>query len=163
MTCYYTDTPGATQTTNAAANTENDCFFLAVGATRNLYLMGLFPHGANAGQTQITATGYRVKKWTTTASSGGTAITPRPVDPGYQAAKHTAGFAVGAVTPGTGGPTLLASIGTGSTSPNGMIWAQGSNLDQCPLLEAAATQSLDVFSVSGGVSQIFELYTTSAE
>src|ERR1700735_1531809 len=103
---FYTSVPGATQTTNAPPNTANDCFFIAVGATRTCWLNAIYPQGYMATQTSISGIVYRLEKWTSTASSGGTAITPTPDDPGYQASKHTAGYSASAVTPGTGGPTL---------------------------------------------------------
>lgn len=160
MPLYYTDVPGAIQTTNATPNTANDCFFLAVGATRTVWLDGIFPAGRGAGLTSISGISYRLEKWTTTASSGGTAITPSPNDPGYQAAKHTCGFAAGTVTSGTGGPTLMLSIGSGTTSPGN--W-QAVNLDKAYSLQAAATQSLDIFNVSGAASLNFELSVTAVE
>src|SRR4029077_19771227 len=94
MPLFYTDVPGATQTTNAAANTANDCFFIKPGATRTVWIKAIYPEGRGATLTAISGISYRLEKWTATASSGGTAITPSPNDTGYQAAKHTAGFAV---------------------------------------------------------------------
>lgn len=157
---YYTDVPGATQTTNAAAGTANDCFFLKPGTSRALWLTGVFPEGRGALLSTISGISYRVEKWTTTASSGGTAITPTPVDPGYQAAQHTAGYSAGTVTSGTGGPTLLASFGSGATSPGNWMW---SDINQSPCLQAGDNKSFDIFNVSGAASLVFELFTSTAE
>lgn len=160
MPCFYSDVPGAIQTTNATPNTANDCFFIAPGAGARVWLKGVYPTGRGATLTSISGISYRIEKWTSTAASGGTAITPSPKDPGYRAAKHTAGFAAATVTSGTGGPTLMASFGSGTTSPgNWMV----SNLDDAYSLDAGATQSLDVFNVSGAASLNFEMFTDTGE
>lgn len=161
MPLYYTIVPGATQTTNAAANTANDCFFVKSGATRTVWVKSIYPTGRGAALTAISGISYRLEKWFTTASSGGTALTPSPNDTGYQAAKHTAGFAAATVTSGTGGPTLMLSIGSGTTSPGN--WDAGNNLDVAYPLEGAATQSLDIFNVSGGTNLVFELSVGTVE
>lgn len=157
---FYTDVPGATQTTNASANTANDCFFIKSGSTRAVWLKAIYPEGRGALLTSISGISYRLEKWTSTASSGGTSITPSPNDPGYQAAKHTAGFSASTVVSGTGGPTLMLSIGSGTTSPGNWI---APTLDESYCLEGAATQSLDIFNVSGGTSLPFELSTGTVE
>lgn len=160
MPLFYTDVPGATQTSNATPNTANDCLFIAPGATRTVWVKAIYPTGRGAGLTTISGISYRLEKWTTTASSGGTAITPTPNDPGYQAAKHTAGYAAGAVTSGTGGPTLCLSIGSGVTAPGNWI---APTLDEGYSLQAAATQSLDIFNVSGSASLPFEMSVGTVE
>ena len=162
---YYTSTPGATQTTNATPNTENDAFFLAPGTGRTMFVVYIVLQGRGATLTSVSGISIRLKKWTSTASSGGSAITPTPVNPGYQASKHTAGFSATTVTSGTGGPTLLGSFGMGTTSPGG--WgspqAAAGNLDQAFDLESAATQSIDMFNVSGAASLVFEAFAGTAE
>ena len=154
MPLFYTDVPGATITSNAVAGTANDCTFTKPGATRTVWINAIYPTGRGALLTSISGLTYRLEKWTTTASSGGTAITPSPNDVGYQAAKHTSGFAAGTVTSGTGGPTLMLSIGSGSTSPGNWI---APTLDQGYALEAAANQSLDIFNVTGATALAFEI------
>lgn len=160
MPLFYTAVPGAIQTTNAAPLTANDCMFFAPGATRAFWLNALYPTGRGSLLTSISGISYRLEKWFTTASSGGTAFTKgnggnlSQKDPGYQNPKLTGGFAVGAVTSGTGGPSLMLSIGSGTTSPGNWI---APTLDQAYSLEAAATQSLDIFNASGAPSLNFEL------
>lgn len=149
---YYTVTPGAVQTTNAMPGTENDSLFIAPGLA-TLFLRSLAMGGQGAGLTSISGLRSRTKKWTSTASSGGTAITPTPTDPGGAAAKHTAGYATGSVTSGTGGPTLLHSITFGTTSPGPWLWP---TLDECPKLYPNATQSIDIFVSSGTASLNYE-------
>lgn len=154
MPFVYGVVPGAIQTTNVTPLTANDCFFVKSGATRNLGLQALYVVGRGANLTAITGIQFRVQKWTTTSSSAGTAITPAPRDPGQQAAKGTAAYAVATVTSGTGGPTLMLSIGCGAAGPGGWV---APNPDSVHMLEGAATQSLDVFCASGVASMSFEL------
>lgn len=146
----YATVPGALQTTNATPLTENDSAFIKPGATRNVSLQALYVHGKAAALTAISGITFRIKKWFTTASSAGTAITPSPNDPGMQASKHTAAYSASAVTSGTGGPTLLGTIGCGAAGPGG--WT-AVNADSLKTLEAAATMSIDTF-VSAGVASL---------
>jgi hypothetical protein len=151
---YYTDVPGAVQTTNAAANTANDCFFVTPGSLRSVGIKTIYPTGRGATLTAISGITYRLEKWTTTASSGGTAITPTPDESGYAAASHTAGFSASTVTSGTGGPTLCLSIGSGTTSPGN--W-QAPSFEEAYRLYAGQTQSMDIWNISGAASLNFEL------
>lgn len=153
MPFVYGVVPGAIQTTNATPLTANDCAFFKSGATRNVGLQALYLQGRGAGLTAISGITIRVEKWTITAAAGGTAVTPAPRDIGMQAAKSTAAFAAATVTSGTGGPTLLLSIGCGAAGPGGWV---APNPDSVHILEAAATQSLDLFCVSGTASMNFE-------
>jgi len=162
MPLFYSDVPGAIQTTNATPNTANDCFFVKPGATRTVWVTGVFPTGRGGGLTAISGIIYRLEKWTSTASSAGTAITPSPNDPGYQAAVHTAAYAAATVTSGTGGPTLLGAFGSGAASP-GQWFVPLSALDQGYSLPAAATQSIDVFNAAATPSLNFEMFATTAE
>lgn len=160
MPMIYKVVPGAIQTTNASANTANDAFFVKPGATRTVWLRAINIVGRGAALTSISGISLRLEKWTTTASSAGTAITPTPADVGYQAAKHTAAFSATTVTSGTGGPLLLSSIGCGTTSPGN--WVAPTD-DEAYAIEAAATQSIDGFNVSGGTSLNFEMDATTKE
>lgn len=154
MPFVYGVVPGAIQTTNATPLTANDCFFVKSGATRNLGLQALYVVGRGAGLTAISGIQFRLEKWTTTSSAAGTGVTPAPRDPGMQAAKGTAAYSASAVTSGTGGPTLMLSIGCGAAGPGGWV---APNPDSVHVLEGAATQSLDVFCASGTASLNFEL------
>lgn len=155
MPFIYGVVPGALQTSNATPNTENDCFFVKPGTGRAVAMQSLYVHGKGAGLTAISGLTFRVKRWFTTASAGGTAITPSPRDGTIQAAKATAGYAVAAVTPGTGGPTLQLSIGCGAAGPGG--WVAPNPDSVIGPVESAAAQSLDVFNASGTASLNFEL------
>lgn len=161
MPAFYSITPGATQTTNAAGNTPNDCMYLVPGAA-SVWMTGYIPHGFGNALTALTAIGYRFEKWTSTASSGGSALTPAPDNPSYRASKATAGFSASTVTSGTGGPTLLGSIGTGPTSPNQWV-SQRADFTDAYGLDASATMSIDIFNVCPGSSFVFEAFMTAAE
>lgn len=160
MPMIYGVVPGAVQTTNGTPNTENDCLFVRPGATRNSFLQSVLAIGRAAAQTSISGLVFRIKKWTTTASSGGTAITPSPRDTGMQAAKATAGYGATTVTSGTGGPSLQQAFGCGKAGPGG--WT-AENADSVIVLEANDNKSIDVFSASGEASQNFELSATIGE
>lgn len=159
MPCYYSIVPGAIQTTNASGSTENDCAWVKPG-TRTVWLTGFFPSGKANASTTISGITYRFKKWTSTASSTGTSVTPSPNDVGYQASKCSAAYSNTTVTSGTGGPTFLASFGTGTSTPG--PWFTD-NLDRAYPIEGSATQSIDLFNNSPAASQVFEQYTTVAE
>jgi hypothetical protein len=158
---YYDSAPGATQTTNAAANTPNDCAFIKPGALRSVWLTAVFSEGRSVQQTSITGISFRIESWTTTSSSAGTALTPTPSDEGYAAANHTEGWAVGAVTSGTGGPTLRGSFGCSIAGP-GVPW-MSRQIDEAPMLQAGENRSIDIFDVTGGTSLPFELSWKTAE
>lgn len=153
MPMIYGVVPGALQTSNATPNTENDCLFVKSGATRNVFIQSVLVVGRAAALTAISGIALRLKKWTTTSSSAGTAITPSPRDPGMQAAKATAAYAVATVTSGTGGPTLQQAFGCGAAGPGGWV---APNADSVITLEAAATMSADLFNASGTASLNFE-------
>lgn len=159
MPLFYTIVPGAIQTTNATPNTANDCFFVKPG-TRTVWVRSLYPVGRAAGLTAVSGITYRLEKWTTTASSAGTAVTPAPNDVGYQASKCSAAYSATTVTSGTGGPTLLASIGSGVSSPGNWV---APSMDEAYAIEGSATQSIDVFNASGTASLNFEMSMGVAE
>jgi len=146
--------PGALQTTNAAANTANDCFFLKPGATRTLWVKRFDVVGRGGGLSLISGLVFRFEQWTTTSSSGGTAITPGPHDGTMPAATATAAFAVATVTSGTGGPVLKGGVGCGAAGPGSWV---GMDMDAWFSISAAANQSLDVFNASATASLNFEV------
>ena len=142
-------------TTNSSANTDNDTAFIKPG-TRNIAIQALIVGGKGAGLTALSGIAYRLKKWTTTASSGGTSVTPAPSDPGAQACKATAAWATtnsGTVTSGTGGPTFQCGCVSGAAGPGGWTAA---NPDSMKVLEGSANNSMDLFSSSGSVTLNWE-------
>jgi hypothetical protein len=160
MPFIYSVTPGAEQTSNGTGGTENDSFFIKAGSTRNVALQSLIGQGKANALTAISGLMVRIKKWTSTAASGGTGITPTPRDPGMQAAKGTAGYATSAVTTGTGGPSVMGAFGMGASGPGGWVAA---NADSPMVLEGAATQSIDAFVSSGTATMKYELSAETIE
>ena len=142
------------------AGTEIEAMFVKPGATRNVGIKGFYGGGKGTALTAISGIVQRLKKWTTTASSGGTAITPSPGDPGMQASKCTAGHASAGVTQGTGGPTLLAAFVSGAAGPGGWV---ASDPDSVKVLEAAATMSFGFFNSSNTASMKCELWAEVIE
>lgn len=138
--------------TSGTANTEVDQLFVKPG-TRNIAVIGLYVGGKGAGLTAISGIAYRLKKYTTTAASAGTAITPTPRDPGAQASKCTSGAASAGVTVGTGGPLYVGGCISGAAGPGGWV---APNPDAVIVLEGGANQSVDLFSASGTISLNFE-------
>jgi hypothetical protein len=162
MPMVYTSSSKAvsdTFATNATGGTENDALFIKPGA-RNIALTLLNVLGRGAGLTALSGIAFRIKRWTTTASSAGTAITPTPKDPGFQAATATAGAASAGVTSGTGGPVIAAMCGCGAAGPGG--WA-ARDQDSPVVVQGSATQSADVFVASGTASLNYEMTVEHAE
>jgi len=90
MPFFYGVVPGVNFTTSAVANTEIDALFVSpkqTVPTRNVYITEILTQGKASVLTSLSALVQRVKRFTTTSSSGGTAITPSPRDPGAQAAR----------------------------------------------------------------------------
>ena len=151
---FYGVVPGVNFTTNAVANTENDVLFIKPGASRAVNLTAVALQGKGTNLTSLSGIINRIKKWTATSSSGGTGITPSPRDPGYQAAKATAGQASGGVVSGTGGPVLQLVVGCSGSGPGS--WSYLNNPDVAVTLEGGANQSIDLFSSSGATSMAYE-------
>jgi hypothetical protein len=138
--------------TSGTANTEIDALFLSPGV-RNIGISLLQVLGRGAGLTALSGIAYHFKRWTSTASSGGTSITPGPKDPGAQGAKASAGGASAGVTSGTGGPTLCGLAGSGAAGPG--AWA-ARDQDSMIMVQGSATQSADLFVESGTTSLNYE-------
>lgn len=159
MFVYHVDCVSVSTTpyqTSATPNTEIDAAFVKPG-TRTVGILELIVGGRGAGLTAISGIAYRLKKFPTTGSSGGTGITPTPRDIGAQAAKSTAGAGTGggtaAVTSGTGTPVYVGGCLSGAAGPGGWTAA---NDDAMPKLEGSANQSIDLFSASALASLNYE-------
>lgn len=138
--------------THATPATEIDALFIKPG-TRNIAVQAMYVGGKAPGLTALSGIAYRLKKWTTTASSGGTAITPAPNDIGMQASKATAGGASAGVTSGSGGPTFIGGCTSGVAGPGG--WT-APNPDSNKVLEGSDNKSIDMYSASGTASLNYE-------
>lgn len=158
---YTTATKAVADTfvTSATPATEVDALFIKPG-TRNVWVTLLQVLGRGAGLTSLSGIAFRLKRWTTTASSSGTAITPGVKDAGAQAAKATAGGASAGVTSGTGGPQIVAVCGCGAAGPGG--WAARDQDSSC-VVEGSANQSMDLFVASGTASLSYEAALEHAE
>jgi hypothetical protein len=145
--------------TSSSAGTEIDAMFIKPGA-RNISLRLLQVLGRGAGLTALSGIAFHVKRWTSTASSSGTAITPAPQDPGAQAATATVGAASAGVTSGTGGPVIVGTAGCGAAGPGGWAAQDG---DSAAVVQGSATQSLDIFAESGTASLNYEFSASHGE
>lgn len=147
MPMVYTVMSAAVATnfvTHATPGTEIDAFFVKPGA-RNVGIQAMYVGGKGAGLTALSGIAYRLKRYPTTASSGGTAVTPAPDDPGFQACKASAGEASAGVTPGSGTLVFLGGCTSGAAGPGG--WT-APNPDSVKVVEGSANQSIDLFASS---------------
>jgi len=150
-------------TTSGSGNTEIDAAFIKPGATRAVMLLALRVLGKGAGLTALSGIAFRLKQWTSTASSGGTAITPAPTDnraPACAATSGAAATAAGTVTSGTGGPSIVGGAGCGASGPGGWV---APNPDAGIVLDGGANKSIDLFSSSGTASLNYEFDGTIQE
>lgn len=151
-------------TTSATPNTEIDAAFIKPGASRVASLISMMLQGKGAALTALSGIVARLKHWTSTASSGGTAITPAPTNNLYPAAVATAAAGAaggtGAVTSGTGGPNVVGSVGCGASGPGG--WT-APNPDAYKVLDGGANKSLDIFTASPTASLSLEFSGTIQE
>lgn len=138
--------------TSGTAGTEIDAMFIKPGA-RTAFLTLLQVLGRGAGLTSLSGIAFRLKRWGSTASSAGTAITPGTKDSAAPACTATAAGASAGVTPGTGGPTLVAACGCGGAGPGG--WAARDQDSTCAV-SGSATESVDLFCASGTASMNYE-------
>lgn len=155
----YTCTAAATQTTDATPSTLHDGWFHKPG-TRNITLKKAWATGKAANATSLNVITFRIRKRTAAATSGGTAITPAPADPGLQASKFTAGFAASGDATVSGAVTTMNSFGCGAASTNGWMAAQDDpDRDAGPALEGSANMSLDIAHIAPVASLGYEMYT----
>lgn len=150
-------------TTNGTPNTENDTAFIKPGASRAVLLFALRVQGKGGGLTALTGLGFRIKQWTSTASSGGSSMTASPKDNRLPAAVETAAAATtasGTVTSGTGGPSIVGGCGCGASGPGGWVAA---NPDDQVVLDGNANKSIDLFSSSPTASMNYEFENDTME
>jgi hypothetical protein len=156
MPMMYTATPATpgNLSTNGSANTETETFFVKPG-TRNVSLSRVSVGGKGAGLTTISGIALRLLTWGT-ASTGGTGITPAPVDPGMQASKATA-----ASRPTSGTTRKNHHVFTcGAAGPGGWVAKEA---DEKLTLEGSAAGSISMMDISGTVSLNFEFSATIEE
>jgi hypothetical protein len=143
--------------TSGSANTEISFMFITPGATRAVALLAFRVQGKGAGLTALSGIAFRIKQWTSTAATGGTSLSPAPVDNRAPAAVASinGGTSGGtaAITNGTGGPVLVGWCGCGASGPGGWV---AINPDAGIVLDGGATKSTVVNSSSGTTSLNFE-------
>jgi hypothetical protein len=134
-------------TSSGSSQTEVDHLSIKPGASRciNLVQMRISARNATVGGGTL-----RLKRYTTTASSGGGAQTINKKDAGEQASVSTAICDSSSITAGTGGPDILDSIGFSQTGAQG-FWGAAEPNDGY-VIEAGATKSFDFFSICNGTS-----------
>jgi hypothetical protein len=120
---------------------------------RNVGVTSATVTGRGAGLTALSGIAFRLKKFTSTASSSGTTITAAPLDTGMQAAKSVSVAASSGLSLGTGGPLLVGALGCGAAGPGGWV---ARDVDHMPSLEGGSSLSIDMFSVSGTASLNWE-------
>jgi len=163
----YGVVPAVNFTTSATPNTEIDALFVAPKtaasgtAVRSVFVRAVNGVGKGAGLTALTGIVQRFKRWTTTASSGGTAITPQPRASGTPAALCTSGGATGGVTSGTGGPLYQAGFGHSATGPG--QWSDLGDVNKAIQIDGNLANSFDVFNASGTASMVHEVTSVEIE
>ena len=154
---FHSKTIGENYTTSGVTNTEIDFMFIKPGATRFVGLLSFRPQGKAGGLTALSGIGFRIKQWTTTASSAGTSLASAAVNnigPAIAATQAAgAGAGTNAVTSGTGGPTLVGGCGCSASGPGGWV---APNPDAPIGLDGGANKSIDVFSSAVTVSLNYE-------
>jgi len=164
MFCYTVQSQmqSGTYSTSATPNTEIDAHSSKAGA-RNASIYSLRGQGRGAGLTALSGIELNIKLWTT-ASTGGTTLTPSPNDKAAPAATMVprigTGGGVNAVTPGTGGGTYRGGIGFGASGPGGWVAA---NPDAVLTLPGSDAGSLDLYSVGGTASLLYSFIQEHAE
>lgn len=143
-------------TTNGSANTESSIFTCATAGSlpsNTVSLLSMLVGGKGAALTSITGISFRIIMLTTaSATTGGTAVTPRPSSPGAPAA--TSVVYSGVTTIGSTGRTNHMAFTCGAAGPSGWVAACP---DAMPTLRPASTAgSIDAISSSGGTSLAFE-------
>ena len=145
-------TPGFT--TNGTASTLSTHMRLLTVSPRPCNIQAIYLTGRGAGLTTISGISIRFLRYAT-ASTGGTAATPRPRDAGQQAAVTTPFSDTSAITPGTT-PTLQLIVGCGAAGPGGWV---APNPDSVISLATAggANGNCDIASGSGSTSLGFDM------
>jgi hypothetical protein len=146
-------TPGVL-TTSGTTNTEVDAWFIKAGV-RNVYLTSVRVQGKANAATTISGISFRVMRLTT-ASTGGTGITPAPRDLGMQASKATS-----ASRPAIGSTrTNHVIFGCGKAGPGGWV---AETPDHKLVLEGGGAFSIDMVDVATEISLTYEFSASFEE
>jgi hypothetical protein len=144
-------------------NTETDAIsFIAAAASpwRTAQFQAAYVIGKGAGLTAISGIVFRIMRATTaTATTGGTATTPRPKDTVGPAAVTTAVTA--ATTPSSTGRTNHVIFGCGAAGPGG--WVAPNPDSTISLAPATTAPSVDLLAASGTASLNYEFSVEHTE
>lgn len=156
MPCIYTSSPATPGTTasSGTANTEVGVISFKPPITLPASPIGfqaMYVQGRGAALTAISGLAFRLCTFTT-ASTSGTATTPFPKDPGFQAA--TAGAVTGQTISTTGRKNGVI-FGCGAAGPGGYV-APNPDSIQWLYPQATTAPSLDIVEVSATISLTFE-------
>lgn len=164
MFCYTVQSAmqSSSYACSTSTNTEIDVFGIKPGV-RNMSIYNLRGQGMGAGLTALSGIVLNVKQWTT-ASTGGTALTPSPNDVNAPVAgavpRIGSSGANSAVISGSGGPTYRGGMGFGASGPGGWVAA---NPDAVLTQPGSATAGFDLFSLSGTASLAYQFWAEFSE
>ena len=141
--------------TNGTAGTESTTGHIRMvsGSARTASVTGLFA----AGRASTTG-GFilRLKQWSTTASSGGTAYTIVKRYPNNPAASISAATDASAITAGSGGPIITLALGC--PSGGGAAWVPTDPADAIQMeAGGGANNNLDVYSIGSAASMNIDI------
>jgi hypothetical protein len=156
MGFYYT--VNRQTTSNSSAATETDHLSIKPGSSRMIQLVQMRVSARNATVGGAT---LRLKRYNSTASSGGGAQAIKAKDDAAQASTAAAICDSSSITAGTGGPDVLDSIGFSQTGAQGFWGAAEPN--DAYVLDAGATKSFDFFSICNGTSVPLDITTEHIE
>ncbi len=162
MPVIYSSGRFVNQATNATGNTESTHYRYLTGATRGCTINYISAVGKASAATTISGISFRIKRWTTTTSTGGTALTPSPRDQQAQAAITGVSSDATAITAGTGGPAYQGFFGCGKAGPGGW-WQQTPDNGIFLPAGGGVPGNADVVSASAEVSLNFEMQLEHAE
>lgn len=150
MPFVYNADANQVYSSDATPATEDAWMVLRQASNRNFSLSAVYAWGRAAAATSLTSIAHHVRRWTT-AGSGGTAVTPSPRRTG-RAAVTTVVDKQTAITPGTVDGSIQLGFGHSVTSQGQWI---ARDRDEEIHVEGGSGDELDVYSISGGASQIF--------
>ena len=155
-------TPG-NSACSGTPNTETDTIsFTAAAASpwRAGWVQAAYVIGKGAGLTAISGIVFRIMRATTaTATTGGTATTPRPKSTVAPAAATTA--VTGATTPSSTGRTNHVIFGCGAAGPGG--WVAPNPDSVIEVAPATTAPSVDLLAASGTASLNYEFSVEHTE
>lgn len=150
--CYDIGLDSGSMTTNSSAGTEETELTVRAGSGRVTFLSEVQLKGKAVAATVLSGISLRVRRFTT-ASSGGTAITPAARQTGAPAAKCTA--ASGSITPGTTDGAVRLSLSCGGSTGN--QWIAPNPESMIDAGEAGSGDSLDFLTQGGSASMPHEV------